>query len=131
MNTIIRDWMPRQARRAEKVFKKKYGMPLADFFDDTKYQLMHLEMFPYGIIHAECLGGEIDLLLNRRVTVGMFPLRFVDGESSISRCVAIVDDAEYESLMAKKAAMPSTKFGDAFDPAHVESINKLSAINLS
>ncbi len=63
MNTIIRDWMPRQARQAEKVFKKKYGMPLAEFFDDSKYQLMHLEMFPYGIIHAECIGGEIDLLL--------------------------------------------------------------------
>jgi arylformamidase len=130
MNTIIRDWMPRQARRAEKVFKKKYGMPLADFFDDTKYQLMHLEMFPYGIIHAESLGGEIDLLLNRRVTVGMFPWRFVDGESSISRCVAIVDDAEYESLMAKKAAMSKTKFGDAIEPAHVESINQLSKVNL-
>jgi hypothetical protein len=121
--------MPRQARQAEKVFKKKYGMPLAEFFDDTKYQLMHLEMFPFSIIHAECLGGEIDLLLNRRVTVGMFPWRFVDGESSISRCVAIVDDAEYESLMAKKAAMPKTKFGDAYDPAHVESINKLSQAN--
>ncbi|HVP38836.1 MAG TPA: cyclase family protein, partial [Candidatus Saccharimonadales bacterium] len=36
MNTIIRDWMPRQARQADKVFQKKYGMPLADFFDDTK-----------------------------------------------------------------------------------------------
>ena len=74
MNTIIRDWMPRQARQADKVFQKKYGMPLAEFFDDSKYQLMHLEMFPYGIIHAECLGGDIDLLLNRRVTIGMLPL---------------------------------------------------------
>jgi arylformamidase len=46
MNTIIRDWMPRQARQADKVFQKKYGMPLAEFFDDSKYQLMHLEMFP-------------------------------------------------------------------------------------
>jgi len=51
MNTIIRDWMPRQARQADRVFKKKYGMPLADFFDDTKYQLMHLEMFP----QASCM----------------------------------------------------------------------------
>jgi hypothetical protein len=42
-----------------------------------------------------------------------------------------VDDAEYEELMAKKASLPATKFGDAFDPAHVESINKLSAANLS
>jgi arylformamidase len=131
MNTIIRDWMPRQARQADKVFKKKYGMPLAEFFDDSKYQLMHLEMFPYGIVHAECLGGEIDLLLNRRVTIGMFPWRFVDGESCIARCVAIVDDAEYEKLMAKKASLPKTRFGDAFDPAHVERLNKLSKANLA
>jgi hypothetical protein len=87
-------------------------------------------MFPYGIIHAECLGGEIDLLLNRRTTIGMFPWRFVDGESCISRCVAIVDDTEYESLMVKKANLPKTKFGDAFDPAHVECINALSKVNL-
>jgi arylformamidase len=92
---------------------------------------MHLEMFPYGIIHAECLGGDIDLLLNRRVTIGMFPWRFVDGESSISRCVAMVEDDEYEKLMKKKAAMSKTKFGDAFDPKHVESINKLSQVNLA
>jgi hypothetical protein len=123
--------MPRQARQADKVFKKKYGMPLADFFDDSKYQLMHLEMFPYGIIHAECLGGEIDLLLNRRVTIGMFPWRFVDGESCISRCVAMLEDNEYDELMKKKAAMAKTKFGDAIEPAHVESINKLSQANLS
>ena len=75
-------------------------------------------------------GGEIDLLLNRRVTIGMFPWRFVDGESCISRCVAIVDDDEYELLMAKKAAMSRTKFGDAIEPAHVESINQLSKVNL-
>jgi len=130
MNTIIRDWMPRQTRQAEKVFKKKFGMPLAEYFDDTKYQLMHLEMFPYGIIHAECLGGEIDLLVNRRVDVGFFPWRFVDGESSIGRCVAILDDADYEALMQKKAPMPKNRFGDAYDPAHVESINRLSAANL-
>jgi kynurenine formamidase len=130
MNTIIRDWMPRQARQAEKVFKKKYGKTLPEYFDDTKYQLMHLEMFPYGIIHAECLGGEIDLLVNRRVKVGFFPWRFVDGESSIGRCVAIVEDDEYADLMQRKAALPKNRFGDAYDPSHVESINKLSAINL-
>jgi hypothetical protein len=43
----------------------------------------------------------------------------------------MVDDAEYESLMAKKASMPATRFGDAFNPAHVESIDKLSKVNLS
>jgi hypothetical protein len=44
--------------------------------------------------------------------------------------VAMVDDAEYEELMAKKASLPKTKFGDAFEPAHVESLNELSKKNM-
>jgi arylformamidase len=55
---------------------------------------MHIEMFPYHIIHAECLGGDIDLLRKCRAVCGMQPAdyaatigfsrsawRFVDGES--------------------------------------------------
>jgi arylformamidase len=126
MNTIIRNWMPRQAAEAQRFFKAKFGKTLEEYFDDSKYQLMHIEMFPYGIIHAECFGGELDLLLNRRVQVGIFPWRFVDGESCISRAVAFVEDGEYAELMKKKESMPKTKFGDAFDPTHVERLNKLS-----
>jgi kynurenine formamidase len=131
MNTIIRDWMPRQARQAEKVFQKKHGKSLAEFYDDSKYQLMHLELFPHGIVHAECIGGDIDLLLNRRVTIGFFPWRFVDGESSIGRCVAMVEDAEYEALMKKKAGMPKTRFGDCYDEKHVQQLDKLTAANMA
>jgi arylformamidase len=126
MNTIIRDWMPRQAKEADKVFQKNYGKSLADFYDDSKYQLMHIEMFPHGIIHAECLGGDIDLLLNQRVTIGFFPWRFVDGEACIGRCVAFVEDDQYDKLMKKKEGMSKTKFGDAIDSTHVESLDKLS-----
>src|SRR5512136_2267174 len=131
MNTIIRQWMPRQAAEADAHFRAKYGQSLAERFDDSKYQLMHIEMFPYHIIHAECIGGEIDLLLNRRVEVGFFPWRFVDGESSIGRCVAFVDDKEYRALQRKKAALPRTRFGDAYDPKHVERLEKLSQANLA
>lgn len=131
MNTIIREWMPRQARQAEKVFKKKFGMPLAEFFNDDKYQLMHLEMFNEHIIHAECIGGDLDLLLNRRVDVAFFPWRLVEGESCIGRMVAFVDDNEYDKLMKQKAGMAKTRFGDAINPAHVESLNKLSKANMS
>jgi hypothetical protein len=60
----------------------------------------------------------------------MFPWRFVDGESSISRCVAILDDKEYAGLMKKKAGMQKTKFGDAYDPAHVDQINVLTKANM-
>ncbi len=131
MNTIIRQWMPRQAKEADKVFQKKFGVGLEEFFDDTKYQLMHIEMFPHSIIHAESFGGEIDLLLNRRVTVGFFPWRFVDGELSIGRMCAFVDDDEYEALMAKKESLPKTKFGDAYNPAHVDQIQKFTLANLA
>jgi kynurenine formamidase len=112
MNTIIRDWMPRQAREADAHFRVQYGKPLAEVFDDSKYQLMHTELFPHGIIHAECLGGDIDLLLNERAEIGCFPWRFVDGESSIARIVAFVDDARHEALMKTKAGCKLTRFGD-------------------
>lgn len=126
MNTIIRQWMPRQAAEADRIFRQMYGASLEERFTPDKYQLMHIEMFPHHIIHAECLGGEIDLLLNRRTTVGFLPWRFVDGESCIGRCVAFVDDAEYAALMARKLALPQTRFSDCYDPAHVESVNRLT-----
>jgi hypothetical protein len=44
--------------------------------------------------------------------------------------VAILEDQEYAGLMKKKAGMQKTKFGDAYDPGHFESIDKLSQINL-
>jgi kynurenine formamidase len=124
MNTIIRQWQPRQAKQADAWFRKRYGQSLEERFDESKYQLMHIEMFPHHIIHAECIGGDIDLLVNRRVQIAFFPWRFVDGESSIGRCVAMVDDAEYDELMKRKAELPHTKFGDAYDPAHVENLNR-------
>ena len=69
----------------------------------AKHQLMHIEMFPEHIIHAKCLGGDIDLLANRQVTKGSFPWCFVDGESCIGRCVAMVDDDEYEERITRLA----------------------------
>jgi hypothetical protein len=54
----------------------------------------------------------MDLLLNERCTIGCFPWRFVDDESSIACIVAFVEDDRYEELMAKKAQCPLTRFGD-------------------
>jgi hypothetical protein len=47
MNTIIRNWMPRQAAEADKVFQEMYGTTLEARFTPDKYQLMHIEMFPH------------------------------------------------------------------------------------
>src|SRR6056297_770166 len=111
-NTKIRDWMPKEAMLCDAYFKENYGKGLSEIFPDDKYQLMHLEMFNHGIIHAECVGGDIDLLSNQRATIGCFPWRFVDGESSISRIVAMVDDERYEKLMEQKKKATLTRFGD-------------------
>jgi hypothetical protein len=43
----------------------------------------------------------------------------------------MVEDQEYEELMALKASLPKTRFGDAYDPHHVETINALSKVNLA
>ena len=40
MNTIIRQWMPRQAKQADAYFQQRYGQKLEERFDDSKYQLM-------------------------------------------------------------------------------------------
>ena len=83
-------------------------------------------MFSYHIAPAECLDGDIDLLCNQRAMIGFFPWRFVDGESSIGRCVAKVEDDEHDEMMARKAELPKTRFGDCFDPRHVERIDGLT-----
>ncbi|MCU0693020.1 MAG: cyclase family protein [Polyangiaceae bacterium] len=116
-NTAIRGWMPRYAKQCDAHFRKKYGKGLEEVFDDGKYQLMHIEMFSHHIIHAECLGGDIDLLNGRRCTIGCFPWRLVDGESCIARIVAMVDDAEHDALMKVKATRKLTRFGDVVSEA--------------
>jgi len=88
------------------------GAGLDEIFAEEKYQLMNIEMFNKGIIHAECMGGDIDLLLNRRVQVGCSSWKLVDGEASIARNVVFVEDDEYDALMEKKAKCELTKFGD-------------------
>jgi len=92
MNTKIRDWMPVQARECDRYMHEKYGKSLEEIFPDEDYQLMHVLLFPYDIIHAENVGGEIDKILNKRMVIGCFPWRFVGGESCISRIVAFDEE---------------------------------------
>ncbi|MEW6228150.1 MAG: cyclase family protein [Bacillota bacterium] len=87
MNTKIREWMPAQAKEADERLRAKYGKGLDDFFRPEDYQMMHTGLFPYNIIHAENVGGDIDKVLNERLVIGCFPWRFVGGESCICRIV--------------------------------------------
>ena len=89
MNTIIRDWHPKPFQKAEAKLKKDYGKKWDEMFPPEEYyQVMHLKLFPKGLVHAENLGGEINKVSNKRVWIGLFPLRGIELESSMCRIVA-------------------------------------------
>ncbi len=60
------------------------------FPSEEYYQVMHLKLFPKGIVHAENLGGEIQQVSNTRCWIGCFPLRGMEFESSMCRIVAFM-----------------------------------------
>lgn len=94
MNTIIRDWHPKLFLEAEQKLIEKFGVSSWDemFPPEKFYQIMHLELFPKGLIHAENLLIPDDpLLKNKRIWVGCFPLRGIELESSMCRIVAFPD----------------------------------------
>ena len=84
MNGAIRGHRPDIAREAEDVL----GEELDELFPEETYHIMHNKLFPEGIVHAENVGGDIEEVLNERVTLGCFPWRMVDVESSPCRMVA-------------------------------------------
>ncbi len=89
MNTILREWHPRLFDEAEAKLKEKHGKGWDEMFPyDEYYQVMHLDLFPEGLVHAENLGGEIDKLSNKRKWIGLFPWRAIEMESSICRIAA-------------------------------------------
>jgi len=96
MNTMIREWEPREAKMCDKYLKDKYGKGLDEIYKwPNTYQAMHVKVFPkpYEIIHAENLGGEMNKVLNRRMIIGCFPWKFKDGESAFARIVAFDEEA--------------------------------------
>ncbi|RMH60032.1 MAG: cyclase family protein [Candidatus Hydrogenedentota bacterium] len=89
MNTILRDWHPKLFQEAEAKLKKDHGKSWDEMYPPQEYyQVMHIKLFPAGLIHAENLGGEIDALKNKRTWIGCFPWKGIEMESSICRIVA-------------------------------------------
>ena len=84
MNTILRRLRPDLAVEAE----RKLGRPLDKLFPMEDYQLIHTALFRYDVVHVENIGGDIDDVLNRRLTIGCFPWKFVGGEAAFCRVVA-------------------------------------------
>jgi arylformamidase len=90
MNTIIRDWHPKPFKEAEAKIIKKYGKKWDELFPPEEYyQVMHLKLFPKGLVHAENIGGDINKVNNKRVWIGLFPIKGIEMESAMCRVIAI------------------------------------------
>jgi kynurenine formamidase len=105
MNTSIRNMRPDIAREFEKVM----GKTPADYFGTFEYvhkrsgRKVRQDTFPFhnyafqeGLLHAENLGGDIEMVLGQRCVIGAFPWRYEGLEACPCRILAIFgagDDA--------------------------------------
>ena len=104
MNTIIRTWHPGSFKECDAKLKKVYGKSFDELYPMKEfYQVMHLKLFPKGIVHAENLAGDIAKMGSTRAWIGCFPLRGIELESSMCRIVAWLPPK------AKKAAKKAKK----------------------
>src|SRR6266545_3888301 len=105
MNTSIRNMRPDLAAQ----FTKLKGKTPAEFFGTFEYthkksgRKVVADMFPFhnwafqeGLLHAENLGGDIELMLNKRALIGAFPWRYEGLEGCPCRIVAFLDAAAAE-----------------------------------
>lgn len=103
MNTSIRYMRPDLAAQ----FEKKVGKSCSEFFGTFEYvharsgRVVRDDVFPFhslafqeGLIHAENIGGDIELMLNKRCTIGAFPWRYEGLEASPCRILCMEDVGE-------------------------------------
>jgi len=63
-----------------------------DVLEDFPYwEPCHRALYGNGIVGFENVGGDIDKVTGKRVTIAAFPWRWVKGDGCIVRMVAIVD----------------------------------------
>jgi kynurenine formamidase len=89
MNTNLRYMHGREFEKAEAKLKETHGKSWDELFPPEEYhKLTHVVMPKSGLLLVESLGGEIDELSNQRVWFMIFPIPFMEVESSWSRAVA-------------------------------------------
>lgn len=100
MNTSIRAMRPDIAAE----FARTRGKPPAEFFGTFEYvhkrsgRAVTADVFPFhswafqeGLLHAENIGGDIELVLGRRCLIGAFPWRYEGLDACPCRIIAILD----------------------------------------
>jgi kynurenine formamidase len=128
MNTSIRLMRPDLAKR----FEQKVGMSCEAFFGEYGYvhnksgrQItenifpFHSYAFQEGLIHAENIGGDIELMLNQRAVIGAFPWRYEGLEACPCRIVCFkgMDESTEAIGDVAKAIMGPRSFASGISMA--------------
>ncbi|MEM3640731.1 MAG: cyclase family protein, partial [Candidatus Bathyarchaeia archaeon] len=70
-------------------YKKVTGR---DVYKDFPYwEPCHRLLYTHGIFGIENVGGDIDRVTGKRCVIAAFPLRWIGGDGSMVRVVAIVE----------------------------------------
>jgi len=84
----IRNIRPDLVRECEEV----YGKPIEEAFPIKYMEYCHYTFARNDILAVEIFGKELQEIVNRRVTLGAFPWRWVGGEGCVCRCAAFLED---------------------------------------
>ncbi len=103
MNTSIRRMRPDLAAQ----FARTHAKPAEEFFGRFEYvhklsgRKVEADMFPFhnwafqeGLLHAENIGGDVELVLGKRCLIGAFPWRYEGLEACPCRIVCFLDCGE-------------------------------------
>jgi kynurenine formamidase len=71
-------------------YKRETGHEVIEDFPE--WEPCHRLLLGNGIMGWENVGGDIDEVVGKRVTIAGFPIRWEKGDGSIVRLVAIVDE---------------------------------------
>ncbi|MFQ5860364.1 MAG: cyclase family protein [Dehalococcoidia bacterium] len=88
LDTAIRDMRP----DAVEEFEAKMGRPIEQVLPKRKMLYAHRTTGRHNVPLVENMGGDLVQVLNRRVTLGAFPWRWVRGEAAFCRVVAFVEE---------------------------------------
>jgi arylformamidase len=86
--TAIRGYRPDLVREME----EKFGRSIEEMLPERYFLQCHRRMLARNMMHIDNVGGDIDQVLNQKLTIGAFPWKFQRGDASICRLVAFVDD---------------------------------------
>jgi kynurenine formamidase len=120
MNTSIRSMRPDLAAQ----FTEKFGKTPAEFFGRFEYIHkrsgrrviadsfpLHSWGFQEGLLHAENLGGDIELICGQRCLIGAFPWRYEGLEACPCRILAFVDTGDMPVEALGEAAKGVVRVG--------------------